>query len=119
MPNGVNLVTSLPFNEENYVSEYSIMQPELKVVNNLYIYDLMSNNNYKSNISHIFLNMDIQELIETPLQPSKKGKVHAKKKPGGGNTSATVADGANDTNAATATANKVGASTPAAVETKA
>lgn len=31
MPNGVNLVTSLPFNEENYLSEYKITQPELKV----------------------------------------------------------------------------------------
>lgn len=31
MPNGVNLVTNLPFNVEDYVSEYSIVQSELKV----------------------------------------------------------------------------------------
>ncbi|EDW69745.1 proliferation-associated protein 2G4 [Drosophila virilis] len=30
MPNGVNLVTGIPFNVDNYVSEYSIAQPELK-----------------------------------------------------------------------------------------
>lgn len=31
MPNGVNLVTGIPFNVDSYVSEYSIAQPELKV----------------------------------------------------------------------------------------
>ncbi|XP_068142705.1 proliferation-associated protein 2G4 [Drosophila tropicalis] len=30
MPNGVNLVTGIPFNVENYVSEHSIAQEELK-----------------------------------------------------------------------------------------
>ncbi|XP_030570003.1 proliferation-associated protein 2G4 [Drosophila novamexicana] len=30
MPNGVNLVTGIPFNVDSYVSEYSIAQPELK-----------------------------------------------------------------------------------------
>ncbi|XP_069967954.1 proliferation-associated protein 2G4 [Bactrocera oleae] len=50
MPNGVNLVTGIPFTEELYVSEHSIAQPELK------------------------------ELVATPLQPSKKGKGGAKKK---------------------------------------
>lgn len=49
MPNGVNLVTGIPFNVENFVSEHSIAQPELK------------------------------ELVNTPLQPPKKGKGHAKK----------------------------------------
>ncbi|XP_018789662.1 PREDICTED: proliferation-associated protein 2G4 [Bactrocera latifrons] len=49
MPNGVNLVTGIPFTEELYVSEHSIAQPELK------------------------------ELVATPLQPSKKGKGGAKK----------------------------------------
>ncbi|XP_011209005.1 proliferation-associated protein 2G4 [Bactrocera dorsalis] len=52
MPNGVNLVTGIPFTEELYVSEHSIAQPELK------------------------------ELVATPLQPSKKGKGGAKKKGG-------------------------------------
>lgn len=32
MPNGVNLVTGIPFNVEDYVSEYSIAQPMLKVI---------------------------------------------------------------------------------------
>lgn len=50
MPNGVNLVTGVPFATENFVSEYSIAQPELK------------------------------ELVATPLGPTKKGKGHAKKK---------------------------------------
>lgn len=50
MPNGVNLVTGVPFAIENFVSEYSIAQPELK------------------------------ELVATPLGPTKKGKGHAKKK---------------------------------------
>ncbi|XP_039964345.1 proliferation-associated protein 2G4 [Bactrocera neohumeralis] len=54
MPNGVNLVTGIPFTEELYVSEHSIAQPELK------------------------------ELVATPLQPSKKGKGGAKKKGGAG-----------------------------------
>lgn len=31
MPNGVNLVTGIPFAEENYVSEHSIVHTELKV----------------------------------------------------------------------------------------
>lgn len=31
MPNGVNLVTGIPFNVDSYVSEHSIAQPELKV----------------------------------------------------------------------------------------
>ncbi|XP_011180648.1 proliferation-associated protein 2G4 [Zeugodacus cucurbitae] len=52
MPNGVNLVTGIPFTEELYASEHSIAQPELK------------------------------ELVATPLQPSKKGKGGAKKKAG-------------------------------------
>ncbi|XP_064552478.1 proliferation-associated protein 2G4 [Drosophila montana] len=30
MPNGVNLVTGIPFNVDSYVSEHSIAQPELK-----------------------------------------------------------------------------------------
>ncbi|TMW53579.1 hypothetical protein DOY81_001343 [Sarcophaga bullata] len=68
MPNGVNLVTGIPFEFENFVSEYSIAQPELK------------------------------ELLATPLQPTKKGKGHAKKK-------TTTAEAA--------------AATPAPVETKA
>ncbi|XP_053952638.1 proliferation-associated protein 2G4 [Anastrepha ludens] len=50
MPNGVNLVTGIPFTEEYFVSEHSIAQPELK------------------------------ELVATPLQPSKKGKGGGKKK---------------------------------------
>lgn len=50
MPNGLNLVTGLPFEADNFSSEYSIAQPELK------------------------------ELVATPLLPSKKGKGHAKKK---------------------------------------
>lgn len=50
MPNGINLVTGIPFEMENFVSEYSIAQPELK------------------------------ELVATPLGPAKKGKGHAKKK---------------------------------------
>jgi len=33
MPNGVNLVTGIPFEAESYVSEYSIAQEELKVCN--------------------------------------------------------------------------------------
>ncbi|KNC21209.1 hypothetical protein FF38_10989 [Lucilia cuprina] len=69
MPNGVNLVTGIPFNVENFVSEHSIAQPELK------------------------------ELVNTPLQPPKKGKGHAKKKAAAGTDTAT--------------------STPAPVETKA
>lgn len=32
MPNGVNLVTGIPFEIDNFVSEYSIAQPELKVM---------------------------------------------------------------------------------------
>jgi len=44
MPNGVNLVTGIPFAEENFASEHSIAQPTLR------------------------------ELVATPLQPSKKGK---------------------------------------------
>lgn len=31
MPNGVNLVTGIPFNVDSYVSEHSIAQHELKV----------------------------------------------------------------------------------------
>lgn len=31
MPNGVNLVTGIPFDVDSYVSEHSIAQPELKV----------------------------------------------------------------------------------------
>ena len=50
MPNGVNLVTGIPFAEENFASEHSIAQPELK------------------------------ELVAQPLQPSKKGKGGGKKK---------------------------------------
>lgn len=53
MPNGINLVTGIPFAEENYVSEYSIAQPELK------------------------------ELVATPLVPPKKGKGGGAKKKGG------------------------------------
>ncbi|CAD7002852.1 proliferation-associated protein 2G4 [Ceratitis capitata] len=52
MPNGVNLVTGIPFAEDLFVSEHSIAQPELK------------------------------ELVATPLQPIKKGKGGAKKKGG-------------------------------------
>ncbi|XP_017484053.1 PREDICTED: proliferation-associated protein 2G4 [Rhagoletis zephyria] len=52
MPNGVNLVTGIPFAEDYFTSEHSIAQPELK------------------------------ELVATPLQPSKKGKGGAKKKGG-------------------------------------
>lgn len=36
MPNGVNLVTGIPFNVDSYVSEYSIAQPELKVNRNFW-----------------------------------------------------------------------------------
>ncbi|KAM7354923.1 proliferation-associated protein 2G4 [Cochliomyia hominivorax] len=72
MPNGVNLVTGIPFNVENFVSEHSIAQPELK------------------------------ELVNTPLQPPKKGKGHAKKGKG-----------------AAATAAGTETATPAPVETKA
>lgn len=50
MRNGPNLVTDLPFVEETYSSEYSIVHDELK------------------------------ELLSTPLQPNKKGKGGAKKK---------------------------------------
>lgn len=50
MPNGPNLVTGLPFAEEIYSSEYSLVHDELK------------------------------ELLAAPLQPSKKGKGGAKKK---------------------------------------
>uniref|UniRef100_A0A1A9W4T8 Peptidase_M24 domain-containing protein n=1 Tax=Glossina brevipalpis TaxID=37001 RepID=A0A1A9W4T8_9MUSC len=50
MPNGVNLVTGLPFEIDKFESEFSIVQPELK------------------------------ELVATPLQPPKKVKGHAKKK---------------------------------------
>nr|AAV36985.2 LD30448p [Drosophila melanogaster] len=32
MPNGVNLVTGIPFEAENYVSEYSVAQEELKTL---------------------------------------------------------------------------------------
>lgn len=32
MPNGVNLVTGIPFNAESYVSEYSVAQEELKTL---------------------------------------------------------------------------------------
>lgn len=31
MPNGVNLVTGIPFDADSYVSEHSIAQEELKV----------------------------------------------------------------------------------------
>lgn len=31
MPNGVNLVTGIPFEIDSFVSEHSIAQPELKV----------------------------------------------------------------------------------------
>ncbi|XP_055842295.1 proliferation-associated protein 2G4 [Episyrphus balteatus] len=44
MPNGVNLVTGIPFAEENFASEHSIAQPELK------------------------------ELVNTPINPSKSAK---------------------------------------------
>lgn len=50
MPNGVNLVTGIPFEAENFESEYAIAQPEY------------------------------MELLATPLQPLKKGKGGAKKK---------------------------------------
>lgn len=36
MPNGVNLVTGIPFEIEKYVSEYSIAQPILKVIGSHY-----------------------------------------------------------------------------------
>lgn len=68
MPNGVNLVTGIPFDIDSFVSEHSIAQPDLK------------------------------ELVNTPLQPPKKGKGHAKKKAAGADTAT---------------------STPAPVETKA
>lgn len=38
MPNGVNLVTGIPFEVDNFVSEHSIAQEELKV----YFYTLCS-----------------------------------------------------------------------------
>lgn len=44
MPNGVNLVTGIPFAEENFSSEHSIAQPELK------------------------------ELVSNPINPSKSAK---------------------------------------------
>ena len=62
MPNGANLVTGLPFAEENYASEYSIGDDEFK------------------------------ELLATPLQPSKKGKGAAKKKATVAITTATVTE---------------------------
>ncbi|XP_073842294.1 proliferation-associated protein 2G4 [Musca autumnalis] len=70
MPNGVNLVTGLPFATENFVSEHSIAQAELK------------------------------ELVATPLQPTKKGKGHAKKKAApAGTDAATTAPAAVETKA--------------------
>ncbi|XP_005184671.1 proliferation-associated protein 2G4 [Musca domestica] len=70
MPNGVNLVTGLPFATENFVSEHSIAQAELK------------------------------ELVATPLQPTKKGKGHAKKKAAtAGTDAATPAPAAVETKA--------------------
>ncbi|XP_067644832.1 proliferation-associated protein 2G4 [Eurosta solidaginis] len=80
MPNGVNLVTGIPFAEECFVSEHSIAQPEL------------------------------QELVATPLQPSKKGK-------GGGKKKGSAAAAQSVTDAAASAAAKV-ESTPA-VETRA
>lgn len=50
MPNGVNLVTGLPFNEDLFVSEHSITDLELK------------------------------ELVNSPINPSKSGKRKGKKK---------------------------------------
>lgn len=44
MPNGVNLVTGIPFNVDSYVSEHSIAQPELKVSIHIKLFKFDSNN---------------------------------------------------------------------------
>lgn len=66
MPNGVNLVTGIPFEAENYVSEYSVAQEELKVsCNNFLVFTMCTQWN---------LNFS-QTLLAQPLGPVKgKGK---------------------------------------------